>query len=150
MRRSTSLLAMPVRNFGAFANHRNTEDNLEETPFEFNSESYAAIEQLLTKYPDNYKSSAIIPVLFIAQKQNNNFLTLSAMHKSAKVLEMTPMQVYEVAAFYTMFNRTRVGKYHLQVCGTTPCMLRGVSQNSSAKVPSIFSFANVADSCLFC
>eukprot|EP00353_Schmidingerella_taraikaensis_P013796 CAMPEP_0185566820 /NCGR_PEP_ID=MMETSP0434-20130131/236_1 /TAXON_ID=626734 ORGANISM="Favella taraikaensis, Strain Fe Narragansett Bay" /NCGR_SAMPLE_ID=MMETSP0434 /ASSEMBLY_ACC=CAM_ASM_000379 /LENGTH=187 /DNA_ID=CAMNT_0028180851 /DNA_START=118 /DNA_END=681 /DNA_ORIENTATION=+ len=116
---------MPVRNFGAFANHRNTEDNLEETPFEFNSESYAAIEQLLTKYPDNYKSSAIIPVLFIAQKQNNNFLTLSAMHKSAKVLEMTPMQVYEVAAFYTMFNRTRVGKYHLQVCGTTPCMLRG-------------------------
>eukprot|EP00806_Schmidingerella_arcuata_P001504 Macronucleus_2357.p1 GENE.Macronucleus_2357~~Macronucleus_2357.p1 ORF type:complete len:246 (+),score=91.13 Macronucleus_2357:1-738(+) len=125
MRRSTSLLAMPVRNFGAFANHRNTEDNLEETPFEFNSESYAAIEQLLTKYPDNYKSSAIIPVLFIAQKQNNNFLTLSAMHKSAKVLEMTPMQVYEVAAFYTMFNRTRVGKYHLQVCGTTPCMLRG-------------------------
>ena len=49
------------------------------------------------------------------------------MHKTAKILEMTPMQVYEVAAFYTMFNRTKVGKYHLQVCGTTPCMLRGVS-----------------------
>ena len=82
---------------------------------------------LLNKYPDNYKSSAVIPVLFIAQKQNNNFLTLSAMHKTAKILEMTPMQVYEVASFYTMFNRTKVGKYHLQVCGTTPCMLRGVS-----------------------
>ena len=47
------------------------------------------------------------------------------MHKTAKILEMTPMQVYEVASFYTMFNRTKVGKYHLQVCGTTPCLLRG-------------------------
>lgn len=101
---------------------------MEETPFEFTEESYAAIETLLTKYPDNYKSSGCIPVLFIAQKQNNNFLTLSAMHKTAKVLEMTQMQVYEVASFYTMFNRTKVGKYHLQVCGTTPCMIRGVSK----------------------
>ena len=82
---------------------------------------------LKLKYSSNNKSSAVIPVLFIAQKQNNNFLTLSAMNKVAKILEMTPMQVYEVAAFYTMFNRTKVGKYHLQVCGTTPCLLRGVS-----------------------
>ena len=129
------MAAAPQRfGFGAFANHRNTEDNLEETPFEFTPESYAAIEKLLPKYPDNYKSSAIIPVLFIAQKQNNNFLTLSAMHKTAKILEMTPMQVYEVAAFYTMFNRTKVGKYHLQVCGTTPCMLRGVSKTHSCLI----------------
>jgi NADH dehydrogenase (ubiquinone) flavoprotein 2 len=81
----------------------------------------------MKKYPDNYKSSAVIPALFIVQKQNDNFLTLSAMNKVAKTLEMTPMQVYEVASFYTMFNRTKVGKYHLQVCGTTPCMIRGVS-----------------------
>lgn len=128
--RVTKMTHLQRFDFGAFANHRNTEDNLEETPFEFTPESYAAIEELLPKYPDNYKSSAVIPVLFIAQKQNNNFLTLSAMHKTAKILEMTPMQVYEVAAFYTMFNRTRVGKYHLQVCGTTPCMLRGVSTHS--------------------
>ena len=47
------------------------------------------------------------------------------MHKIAKILEIPPMQVYEVASFYTMYNRTPVGKYHLQVCGTTPCMLRG-------------------------
>ena len=112
-----------------FGNHRDEQDNMDETPFEFTDESYEAINQLLPKYPDNYKCSAVIPVLFIAQKQNNNFLTLSAMHKTAKILEMTPMQVYEVASFYTMFNRQRVGKYHLQVCGTTPCMLRGVSQN---------------------
>lgn len=50
------------------------------------------------------------------------------MNKVAKVLEMTPMQVYEVSAFYTMFNRTKVGKYHLQVCGTTPCMIRGAGE----------------------
>ena len=130
MGRSPMLLTratQSIRPFGAFANHRNTEDNLEESPFEFTEESYKAIDKLLDKFPENYKSSAVIPVLFIAQKQNNNFLTLSAMHKTAKILEMTPMQVYEVASFYTMFNRTKVGKYHLQVCGTTPCMIRGVS-----------------------
>ena len=66
-----------------------------------------------------------MPLLMLAQKQNNNFLPLAAMHKIAKILEIPPMQVYEVASFYTMYNRTPVGKYHLQVCGTTPCMLRG-------------------------
>ena len=126
----TSLMPTAQRSFGGiFANHRDTEDNLEETPFEFTEENYDKIKLLLTKYPDNYKSSAIIPTLFIAQKQNDNFLTLAAMNKIAKMLEMTPMQVYEVASFYTMFNRTKVGKYHLQVCGTTPCMLRGVSKS---------------------
>eukprot|EP00349_Pseudokeronopsis_sp_Brazil_P000216 CAMPEP_0202959282 /NCGR_PEP_ID=MMETSP1396-20130829/3512_1 /ASSEMBLY_ACC=CAM_ASM_000872 /TAXON_ID= /ORGANISM="Pseudokeronopsis sp., Strain Brazil" /LENGTH=179 /DNA_ID=CAMNT_0049677777 /DNA_START=145 /DNA_END=684 /DNA_ORIENTATION=- len=83
------------------------------------------IQEVMARYPSNYKHSAVIPVLMIAQKQNQNFLTLAAMNKVAKVLEMAPMQVYEVASFYTMFNRTKVGKYHLQVCGTTPCMLRG-------------------------
>jgi len=112
--RSNMLLAQQrVATFSAYANHRNTEDNLEESPFEFTDASYDAIKVLLKKYPDNYKSSACIPALFIAQKQNDNFLTLAAMHKVAKTLEMTPMQVYEVASFYTMFNRTKVGKYHL-------------------------------------
>lgn len=98
---------------GAFVNHRDTEDNLEETPFEFTEASYKQIYEKLSHFPDNYKHSACIPVLFIAQKQNDNFLTLSAMNKVAKVLEMEPMQVYEVASFYTMFNRTKPGKYHL-------------------------------------
>ena len=104
---------MQSKPFGLFANHRDSEDNLDETPFEFTDQSYEAIDVLLTKYPSNYKASAVIPVLMIAQKQNNNFLTLSAMNKTAKILEMTPMQVYEVASFFTMFNRTRVGKHHL-------------------------------------
>lgn len=58
------------------------------------------------------------------------------MNKTAKILEMTPMQVYEVASFFTMFNRFKVGKYHLQVCGTTPCMVRGVSNPSNTYVHS--------------
>jgi NADH dehydrogenase (ubiquinone) flavoprotein 2 len=119
-----------VAHFSAFVNHRDTPDNKEETPFEFTTENYSVISDIMSRYPSNYKHSAIIPLLMIAQKQNANFLTLSAMNKCAKVLEMAPMQVYEVASFYTMFNRTKVGKYHLQVCGTTPCMLRGVSTHN--------------------
>lgn len=139
LRGRAALLRTQVRSMGAFANHRDTADNLESSPFEFTDASYDAIKTLLAKYPDNYKSSAVIPALFIAQKQNDNFLTLSAMNKVAKVLEMTPMQVYEVASFYTMFNRTKVGKYHLQVCGTTPCMIRGAGQ----VIQAIKDFANI-------
>ncbi len=120
-------------------NHRDTEDNVEETPFEFTEENYGKIYEKLGQFPDNYKHSACIPVLFIAQKQNNNFLTLSAMNKVAKVLEMEPMQVYEVASFYTMFNRTKPGRYHLQFCGTTPCMIRGARECMDA----IKEFANI-------
>lgn len=99
--------------FSAFVNHRDTDDNKVSQPFEFTEENYTKIREIMSRYPTNYKHSAAIPVLMIAQKQNENFLTLSAMNKVAKVLEMAPMQVYEVASFYTMFNRTKVGKYHL-------------------------------------
>jgi len=63
--------------------------------------------------------------LTLAQKQTNNFLSLNAMKKVAKLVEVNEMDIYEVASFYTMFNREKVGKFHLQICGTTPCMLRG-------------------------
>jgi NADH dehydrogenase (ubiquinone) flavoprotein 2 len=66
-----------------------------------------------------------MPLLWLAQKQNNNWVPLSAMKKIAKILEVPDMAVYEVATFYTMYNRNFVGKYHLQMCGTTPCMVRG-------------------------
>ncbi len=66
-----------------------------------------------------------MPLLWIAQEQNGNFLSLAAMKKVAKILEIPDMNVYEVVSFYTMYNRTRVGKYHLQMCGTTPCLLCG-------------------------
>lgn len=69
-----------------------------------------------------------MPLLWLAQKQNGNFLPLSAMQKIAKILEIPDMAVYEVASFYTMYNRAPVGKFHLQICGTTPCMVRGAGE----------------------
>ena len=60
--------------------------------------------------------SGCIPLLDLAQRQNDNFLTLNAMNKVAELLEMAPMRVYEVATFYTMFNREKVGKYFIQLC----------------------------------
>lgn len=79
----------------------------------------------MSRYPTNYKQSAVIPLLDLAQQQNSGWLSLNAMNKVAEVLGMAPIRVYEVATFYTMFNRTKMGKYHVMVCGTTPCMLQG-------------------------
>ena len=81
--------------------------------------------QILAKYPDNYKRAAMIPLLDLAQRQHGGFLTLTAMHKVAQICDTGSARVYEVASFYTMFNRTPVGKYFIQLCGTTPCMICG-------------------------
>lgn len=105
--------------------HKTTVSNSASIPFEFSQDNYKEIEKILKKYPTNYKKSGVIPLLFLAQKQNNNFLSLSAMKKVSQILEIPEMDVFEVASFYSMFNRTPVGKYHLQICKTTPCMLRG-------------------------
>lgn len=112
--------------FGGGLNvHRDTEENTHDTPFEFSDENYAQIETILKRYPKNYAASAVIPLLDLAQRQNGGWLPLSAMNKVARLLEMAPIRVYEVASFYTMFNREKIGKYNIQVCTTTPCMLRG-------------------------
>ncbi|XP_043691977.1 NADH dehydrogenase [ubiquinone] flavoprotein 2, mitochondrial-like isoform X2 [Telopea speciosissima] len=83
------------------------------------------VAEILSHYPSNYKQSAVIPLLDLAQQQHGGWLPVSAMNAVAKVIEVAPIRVYEVATFYSMFNRTKVGKYHLLVCGTTPCMIRG-------------------------
>ena len=67
-------------------------------------------------------------LLYIAQKQNNNWIPLAAMKYIAKFLEMPYIKVYEVATFYTMYNLSPVGNYFVQVCTTTPCMIRGASK----------------------
>jgi len=124
--RTRSIAPTQFRAFSdVYVNHRDTPNNNDSVPFDFTPENYKEIERILKKYPSNYKKSAVIPLLFLAQKQNDNFLSLSAMKKVAKVLEISDMNVYEVASFYTMFNREKVGKFHLQVCATTPCMLCG-------------------------
>jgi len=105
--------------------HREDPNNTAEAPFDFTSENYEEIGRILKKYPANYKASAVIPLLDLAQRQCGGWLPLAAMNKVARVLGMPPMRVYEVATFFTMFNREKIGKYNVQICTTTPCMLRG-------------------------
>jgi NADH dehydrogenase (ubiquinone) flavoprotein 2 len=109
----------------ALATHRETAYNNKDTPFDFSDSNYKEIEIILSKYPVQYKRSAVLSLLYLAQKQCEGWVPLAAMNKIAKILEISEMDVYEVASFFTMFNREPVGKYHLQVCGTTPCMLKG-------------------------
>ena len=93
--------------------------------FEFNSSSLEAANQIISKYPKGKQQSAVMALLYIAQKQNNNWIPLAAMKYIGKFLDMPYIKVYEVATFYTMYNLAPVGKYFVQVCTTTPCMIRG-------------------------
>ncbi len=93
--------------------------------FEFNEQNLKAVEKAISNYPKNRKKSAVMPLLYIAQKQNNNWIPLAAMKLIAKTLNMPYIKVYEVATFYTMYNLAPVGEYFFQVCTTTPCMIRG-------------------------
>ncbi len=93
--------------------------------FEFNSDSLKAAQLIIEKYPKGKQQSAVMALLYIAQKQNDNWIPLAAMKYIAKFLSMPYIKVYEVATFYTMYNLAPVGKYFVQVCTTTPCMIRG-------------------------
>ncbi|KXZ51439.1 hypothetical protein GPECTOR_12g402 [Gonium pectorale] len=105
--------------------HKDTPQNNPNTTFDFTEANLKVVNDIIARYPPNYKASAIIPVLDVAQQQNGGWLSLTAMNRVAKLLEMPPIRVYEVATFYTMFNRTPIGKYHVLICGTTPCRLQG-------------------------
>ena len=93
--------------------------------FEFNEKSLDIAKKVISNYPNGKQQSAVMALLYIAQKQNNNWIPLSAMKYIAKLLDMPYIKVYEVATFYTMYNLSPVGDYFLQVCTTTPCMIRG-------------------------
>ena len=93
--------------------------------FEFNSSSLEAANIIISRYPKGKQQSAVMALLYIAQRQNNNWIPLAAMKYIAKFLDMTYIKVYEVATFYTMYNLAPVGKHFIQVCTTTPCMIRG-------------------------
>ena len=93
--------------------------------FEFNSKSLEAAKKIISNYPNGKQQSAVMALLYIAQRQNDNWIPLSAMKYIAKMLEMPYIKVYEVATFYTMYNLAPVGDYFFQVCTTTPCMIRG-------------------------
>ena len=93
--------------------------------FEFNSENLSIAKNIISNYPNDKQQSAVMALLYIAQRQNNNWIPLAAMKYIGKLLEMPYIKVYEVATFYTMYNLISVGKYFIQVCTTTPCMIRG-------------------------
>jgi NADH dehydrogenase (ubiquinone) flavoprotein 2 len=107
------------------AQHVESTRNRDSTPFDFTLENMKEVEKILSHYPEMYKKGATIPLLDLAQRQNGGWLPLAAMNKVAKIVGCPNIQVYETAAFYTMFNRQPIGKHHVQVCTTTPCMLRG-------------------------
>ena len=93
--------------------------------FIFSEENKEKIKDILKKYPDTKRKSAVMPLLYLAQKQNNNWIPLAAIELIASMLNTTYIKVYEIATFYTMYNLAPVGKYFVQVCTTTPCMIRG-------------------------
>ena len=96
--------------------------------FEFNQDSLAAAKEIISNYPDGKQQSAVMALLYIAQKQNENWIPLAAMKYIGKFLDMPYIKVYEVATFYTMYNLAPVGKHFVQVCTTTPCLLRGADK----------------------
>jgi len=105
--------------------HRDTSYNNPKIPFEFSAENLTRAKEIVSHYPPQYKKAAVIPLLDLAQRQNKGWTSIGVMNYVANFLEMPPMRVYEVATFYTMFNREPVGENFVQVCTTTPCMLRG-------------------------
>ncbi|XP_072382561.1 probable NADH dehydrogenase [ubiquinone] flavoprotein 2, mitochondrial [Diabrotica undecimpunctata] len=104
--------------------HRDTPEDNPDIVFEFTPENKKRAEAILAIYPEGHKRAAMIPLLDLAQRQYG-WLPISAMHKVAEILNLPRMRVYEVATFYTMFMRKPTGKYHVQICTTTPCWLRG-------------------------
>lgn len=104
-------------------NSRIADDQPED--FAFDAKSKKAIKAILAKYPKDRKASAVIPLLDLAQRQHDNWIPMKAIEVIAETLEMAEIRVLEVATFYTMFNLRPVGKYFIQLCGTTPCWLRG-------------------------
>ena len=95
------------------------------TSFEFNTTNQKRIEEILKKYPPERKKSAVMPLLDLAQRQHNNWIPNAAIKKIGEILGVPYIKVYEVATFYTMYNLAPVGKYFVQVCTTSPCMISG-------------------------
>ncbi|KAI6816687.1 hypothetical protein KC340_g15022 [Hortaea werneckii] len=104
--------------------HRDSPNNNPSIPFKFNETNERLIQEVLSRYPSQYKKAAVMPLLDLGQRQHG-FTSISVMNEVARILEMPPMRVYEVATFYTMYNRNPVGRFHVQCCTTTPCMLKG-------------------------
>jgi len=104
---------------------RLAEEKIQPKNFAFNAENFAWAEKTIAKYPKGRQQSAVIPLLMRVQEQEG-WVTRAAIEYVAKLLDMAYIRVLEVATFYTQFQLKPVGeRAHIQICGTTPCMLRG-------------------------
>ncbi|ATJ91948.1 NADH dehydrogenase [Acetobacter senegalensis] len=124
--------------------------------FAFDAASEAEIAKVLVKYPEARKASAVMPMLYIAQRQmgretGSAWVPVAAMDEIARRLDMAPIRVYEVASFYTMFNTRPIGRYHLQVCTTTSCWLRGSDDvvHACKKAAGVGGFGETSEDGLF-
>ena len=97
-------------------------ENLNEV-FEWSEINYSKVESIIKKYPMDKQQSAVIPLLDLAQRQNEGWLSKNAIEKVAETLSMSYIRVLEIATFYSMFNLEPVGKNFVQICRTTPCWL---------------------------
>lgn len=126
---SSSALSSARRGIHGEMRHHNTDRDNTRIPWDFTTKSYEKIHrEILPKFPRGKRVSATIPLLHLAQQQNGGFIPVTAMYKIAKICEVPPMHVFQTVTFYSMFNRHPVGKYHIQFCRTTPCMLCGIDE----------------------
>jgi NADH-quinone oxidoreductase subunit E len=105
--------------------HTNTHDS---TPFQYTAAARAEVLDLMKKYPEGRGKSALLRALHIAQEENSGWLSVPAMDEVAATLGITPIEVYEVASFYSMYNLAPVGKYVLEFCQTGPCAIEGAER----------------------
>jgi NADH-quinone oxidoreductase subunit E len=91
----------------------------------FSEEKLNKVKEIVARYPEGKQKSALLPVLHLAQEENNGWLSAEAMDYVAGLLQLKPIEVYEVATFYSMYNLKPVGKYVFEVCQTGPCMVNG-------------------------
>ena len=96
--------------------------------FEFSQSNLNIVNKIIKNYPTGKQQSTVMALLYLAQNQNDNWIPLAAMKHIAKTLNMPYIKVYEVATFYSMYNLSPVGDYFIQVCTTTPCLIRGADK----------------------
>ena len=125
--------------------------NIEQpTSFSFTAENREKAKAIIAKYPAGKQASACMPLLDLAQRQNDGWLPRAGMDHVAEVLDMEPIRVYEVATFYTMYNLQPVGKHHVQVCTNLPCWLRGSDEiTATCKRVTGTEFGGTSDDGMF-
>ncbi|MCB9948522.1 MAG: NADH-quinone oxidoreductase subunit NuoE [Rhodospirillaceae bacterium] len=109
-----------------------TEGAAQPETFAFTAENLERAKTIIARYPQGRQQSAVMPLLDLAQRQSGNWLPRAAMDHVAEMLEMPRIRVYEVASFYTMYNKAPVAKYLVQICRTTPCWLCGCNDLARA------------------